>query len=242
MKKSPFILFVVLFMVGCQSTPSIVPPTETLFPPITPIPSETLAPTQTSSPLPTLTASVTVQLTFTPTLTSTPQPPLVIHEWNPETVLISMRESMGDGGMSVGDLGPPPFILYADGSLFVTKTIVVDDRHQTQVLVKKMSKKEICQHLNTLDQIGYLDYDSSNYTFIGGEPYWIGSKSIFITINAWKAKSDWYYDLAFSMDENTIRDLYGQDGYPIISPALRDIYYFLMNIQQMILKYINQTV
>jgi hypothetical protein len=78
-----------------------------------------------------------------------------------------------------------------------------------------------------LDQTGYLDYNTASYTFIGGEPTGIGGSSTFITVNAWVSKSDEYYDLGFYLQNDTIQELYGQKGYPIISPALRNAYYFL---------------
>jgi len=111
--------------------------------------------------------------------------------------------------------------------LFVTQYFLVGDYYKTQVLVKKLSREEICQHLNTLDQIGYLDYDSSNYTFVGDEPDSIGGPSINIVANAWRSKSDRYYDLGYYLRDDVIQESYGQKGYPIISPALRDAYYFL---------------
>ena len=83
----------------------------------------------------------------------------------------------------------------------------------------------MCQHLNTLDQAGYLDYDSATYTFIGGDQLIIGGPSTYIEVNAWKSKYDWYSSLSLYLGEE-IR-YYGQDGFPIISPALRDTYYFL---------------
>jgi hypothetical protein len=221
MKSIMRLIVLLLILTACSPIASLATVMPTL------IPSRTFVPSVTSIPSETPTLMSTITPTFTITPTSTPQPPLAEHEWSPETVLISIREGGGDGGMSLGDLGPPPFILYADGSLFVTQHVPFGDYYKTQVLVKKLHREEVCQHLNTLDQAGYLDYDSSNYTFNGDKPYGIGGPSTFIDVNAWKSKSDQYYDLGNYLREDIIRELYGQKGYPVISPALQDTYRFL---------------
>ena len=78
-----------------------------------------------------------------------------------------------------------------------------------------------------LDQIGYLDYDPSNYSFIGGKPLGLGAPSTFITLNAWKWKSSVYYELRLFLQKDIVDKFWGQKGYPVISPALRNAYYFL---------------
>lgn len=223
MRLAVQIIFLLSILTACTSAGPLVTTAPTFTPSRTSIPSETPIPSDTP------TFTLTIAPTFTVTPTSTPQPPLTEYEWNPEIVLISMREEMGDGGMSLGDLGPPPFILYADGSLFLSQDIAVGNSYRTQILTKKLGREEICQHLNTLDQTGYLDYNSSNYVFIGGEADSVGGPNIFIAVNAWKSKSDNYYDLGYYLRGDVIRKFYGQKGYPIISPALRDAYYFLDN-------------
>ena len=219
--KSLIKLFILLnVLAACSPAVSSATVTPTLAPSHTPIPLATAIPSETKS----LTSTITPTFTITPT--STPQPPLTEHEWNPENVLILMRESLGDGGMFIGDLGPPQYILYADGTLFITQSIVVDDNHQTRLLVKNLTRDEICQHLNTLDQIGFLDYDSSNYDF-GGKPLITGAPSIYFEVNAWNSKSGWYSGLSYYIEDQSIREYYGQIGFPNISPALSDAYYFL---------------
>lgn len=219
--RSITIIFLLSILTACAPA---VPLATT---PASETPMNTLPPGQVPSHSQIVTPSFVPFSTLTPSATSTFQPPLTEHEWNPEIVLISMRENMGDGGMLLGDLGPPPFILYADGSLFITQDVAVGNYYATRVLIKKLSKVEICQHLNTLDQAGYLDYESSSYIFIGDKPFGAGGSSTFIVVNAWKSKSDQYYDLGFYLREDIIHKLYGQNGYPVISPALRDAYYFL---------------
>jgi hypothetical protein len=187
MHKSLFIVLLsTLFVLSClQRTRPYVAP-ETQEPVI--VRTETQAVTSAVSP------------TSSPTRTSTPQPPLVEHEWQPEWVLLSFNFTSGDGG---GDLRPPlapKFILYADGNLFVERFL----EKGSQFLVKKLERKEICQTLNTLDQIGFLDYDPSSYEFIGGGPYVMGAGGVSIEVNSWKSHNGNYYILSRSLyDELT---------------------------------------
>jgi len=190
-------------------------------------PSRTFVPSQTPIPSETPTLAPTITPTFTPTPTSTSQPPLVEHEWNPETVLISMVWGPGDGGGHIGDLGPPTYILYADGNLFMLNLVKEEDRYRVQVLNKKLNRLELCQHLNTLDQIGYLNYLPSDYSFNGDKPLIIGAPSLSITVNAWKLSSGSYYGLSDYLENDVVKEYYGQKGYPIISPALQTAYRFL---------------
>ena len=182
------------------------------------IPSKTPIPSETPP---------TIVPTFTITPTSTPQPPLVEHERSPELVVVSMRFSPGDGGGGIGDLGPPPFILCSDGNLFMLNWLKLDDGYRVQVLTKKLDRLELCRHINTLDQIGYLDYEPSDYSFIGGKSLVIGPPSTFITVNTWKSSSGSYYGLSFYLENDIVKEYYGQNGYPIISLALQNAYDFL---------------
>jgi len=234
MKRTLRLFFVcALFVLGCAPAEPAISNTPTLIPTrisdistevddvggISSIPSQTPIPSETPTVLP----------TFTITPTSTLQPPLTAHEWSPEIVLISIRSNFGDGGTAIGDAGSPPLILYADGSMFISGTKNVNGRDYDQVLTKKLSRKEICQNLNTLDQIGYLDYDRSSYSFIGGRPLAIGYPDTFIAINAWKSLFDGFSGLDYFLQKDVIDEFYGQNGYPVILPALRDAYNFLTN-------------
>lgn len=237
MKRILLLFFVcILFVIGCVPVQPVMLPTGTLILSNTP----TLIPAQTNvvsneeedmggiSSIPSKTPiPPTIIPTFTITPTSTPQPPLTEHEWNPETVLISMRFSPGDGGGFIGDLGPPSFILYADGSLFILNWLEVDNGYRVEVLTKKLDRLELCKHINTLDRIGFLDYTPSDYSFIGGESLIDGASSAYITANAWKSNSGSYYGLSLYLENNIVKEYYGQNGYPIISPALRAVYHFL---------------
>ena len=222
MMKSIMKLVVLLgILAACSPATPLATVTPTLTPSRTPIPSKTSIPSETS----TLTFAVAPAFTSTPT--STPQPPLVEHEWNPETVLISMDWSPGDGGGHIGDLGPPTFILYADGNIFMLNLLKLEDGYHVQVLNKKLNRLELCKHINTLDQIGYLDYIPSDYSFIGDKSLVIGAPSISINVNAWKSSSGSYYGLIDYLENDTVKEYYGKNGYPIISPALQNAYHFL---------------
>ena len=221
MKSIIKISFLLSILAACSPARSLATTAPTLAPSRISVPSETPIPSDT------LTLTSTITPTFTITPTSTFQPPLGGHEWYPELVLISMRSNFGDGGAYIGDAGSPPFILYVDGSLFIHSSKNINGKYYNQVLTKKLNRKEICQNLNTLDHIGYLDYDPSNYSFIGGKPLGEGAPDTFITVNAWKAMSYAYYELGYFLQKNIVDAFYGQKGYPVISPALRNAYYFL---------------
>jgi hypothetical protein len=195
-------------------------------------PSLTLQPSQTRYPSRTPTPSLTPFPTLTISPTSTLQPPLTEHQWQPERVLISLEFTPGDGGGFAPSY--PSFILYADGNMFKTGFLKIENEYRKQLLFKKLGRKEICQNLNTLDQIGFLDYDPSDYQFIGGYPSVQGGGSVYIRVSAWKPHNNIYHELgiylneemASSLNENRI-DINDQRGFPVISPALRNAYYFL---------------
>lgn len=190
-------------------------------------PSPTLIPSQSPVPSETPTLPLTFAPTVTSTLTSTPQPPLVSHEWNPEIVLISVDERGGDGGWLIGDNGLRKFVLYYDGSLFLTRSLMTDHGNRTQMLYKRLTREEICQHLNTLDQIGFLDYDPESYHFNEGRSLVTGARSTYLEVYSWKTTIDRYYGLNVFLQEEIVDEYYHSPGYPEISPALRNAYYFL---------------
>lgn len=195
--------------------------------------------TETQEPLTVRTETQTVTSTVSParspTMTSTPQPPLVEHEWEPEQALMLFRFTAGDGGGIIAQSAPPRFILYADGGLFVTRSTEDDSRQQ--LFFKKLTREEICQNLNTLDQIGFLDYDPSTYEFVGDGPMMMGAPGVYMEVNSWKSHKSHYYELGlFIPDKLTGRtpaELRMQDpgenmeySSPVISPALQTAYYF----------------
>jgi len=223
MKKKSFILFVVLFMIGCQPLSSVGLPTETPFPSITPVPSETLVPSQTSSPLPTLTASATVRPTLTPTLTSTPQPALVEHEWKPMPILV--KYDTENGGLCGMECPPFPisFILYGDGTLILDSFVPKGESGYWELLYKKLPQNEICKLLNTIDQIGFLDLDPESYfgRYVTDSSTWV------VEVNAWRQNHGAFYAL-----NDLVSDLESYSEFPrglSIPPSVLSIYQLLNN-------------
>lgn len=230
---SPFILLLALVLAGCQT--ALTPAKTSQASPIPSRPFHTLTlpptPRRTFTPRPSKTPvlSATPFPTFTVSPTSTLQPPLVEHTWQPETALGLLFHTRGDGGSIFMDSIQPSFALFADGRLFVKK--YDDSTGYSQILTRQLSRQEICQHLNTLDQVGFLDYDPETYQFVGGHPSVSGGPGVQIEINAWKSHSHSYYEMSGYL-KGTFDDAFGLDpndptGRPIILPALRDAYYFL---------------
>ena len=234
-KSLSFIILLVLILAGCQAASA---PTESSQ--VSPIPSRPFhTPTLSRTPHPvftpylskTPTLAPTPFPTFTISPTSTLQPPLVEHTWQPETVLISFYETHGDGGADYPFTIKPSFLLLADGRLFVSHYDL--ETGEYSILTRQLNRREICQHLNTLDQIGYLDYDPATYQFVGGSPSILGAPGNIITVNTWSmAQENSYYELSRYMDGGRYGPSIGLDpndpnGRPVVSPALRDTYYFL---------------
>jgi hypothetical protein len=167
-------------------TPTIsVSLTPTIRPTVTRRPTKTLRPTRTLRP----TYTSTLTLTPTVTLTSTPVPALVAHIWNPLAVLISYDAQGGDGCCEYPI--PPLIMLYSDGRFFTTQHVQTENDFRAQILTSQLSRQQICQLLNTVDQSGIFDYDPTSYRYepFGGEPQEI------VRINAWRSKEFSHYGL-----------------------------------------------
>ncbi|MBI5296644.1 MAG: hypothetical protein HY869_14295 [Chloroflexi bacterium] len=230
---SPFIILLVLILAGCQTALTPAKTSQASPIPSRPFRTLTLSPTPrlTFTPRPSKTPvlSATPFPIFTVSPTSTLQPPLVEHTWQPETALTLLFHTRGDGGSIFLDSVQPSFALFADGGLFVKK--YDESTGYSQIFTRLLSRQEICQHLNTLDQIGFLDYDPETYQFVGGHPSVAGGPGVQIEINAWKSHSHSYYEMSGYL-KGTFDNVFGLDpndptGRPIILPALRDAYYFL---------------
>ncbi len=193
-RKLRFTLFFILvFLTGCQNnapasspTPSSLPITATKTVTAVPLPNPTL----TESP--------------TSTATSLPQPTAVasqeIQEWKPENVLIYYAFS------DEKELPPPiPYqlILYADGQMFLFqygyKAFVEENDTYIQILTESLNNKEICSLLNTIDQVGFFDYDTSTYDL--SENNQEGLVTHYIQVNSWQSKSVELYGLGFAINE-----------------------------------------
>jgi hypothetical protein len=156
------------------------------------------------------------------------------HKWQPETVLIYYAYS------DLKELPPPiPYklILYADGQMF----LFPDDYNASygdyiQILTKKLTNKEICALLNTIDQVGFFNYDPSTYKFSTNNQE--GLVTEYIQVNSWRSKSVNLYGLGFVLeflnevdpiqyedevdkvmvDTYNIINYYPRDGFEIYQP------------------------
>jgi len=219
MRKAIIILWVgILMIAGCvpATHPSIVFETQT--PSRIPKPSKTSFPTKTPTVVPLSTA------TLFPYSTSTPSHPLLEHKWYPEKVLISVDFTGGDGCCFFPQT--PHLMLFADGTLIMTRYDEIDNIAGRRIWEKKLNRQEICQHLNSLDQVGFLDYDPSTYVF-DGDPRIMGGGNLLIDVNAWKSNGGAFRDL------NSYFMMYFQGdsgpGTPTILPALLDTYFLIVN-------------
>jgi hypothetical protein len=158
--------------------------------------------------------------TFTPELVGTPIPPLTSHEWMPDSILVKI-EAVGTGdGCCIYSL-PPFLILYADGTLII--------RNDSDLIQKTvLDRRRVCSVLNTIDQYGFLDYDPTTY---GVSPIGYPSR-IRILVNAWKTKDIILEDLfGFIYDLFDLAEYGIEEPEPVILPALRDTFTFLINYQ-----------
>lgn len=224
MKRIVLPLVVVFLIISCVPAQSIEMPTQPLTPSKTFFLTSTPRPTRTKSPSHTPAPSLTLTPTVTPSLTGTPQPSLTAHEWKPENLLFSMEWTNGDGCCEFPH--PPRIILYADGNMFLTRSIIVNDISRYQVLSRQLSRQELCQNMNTLDQIGFLDYDPSTYVF-NSEPAVEGGGKTVIDVNAWKNVYGAFDSLGAYVDLESWSG--SGKGIPVILPALRNAYLLFHN-------------
>lgn len=170
----------------------------------------------------------TLTPTLFPTITGTPTPPvpppLSLHEWLPEPLLLVFDDTGGNGGYPP----PPDLLLYADGQLIANYYGFGNKpgRWHTQ-----LTRGEVCQVLNTIEQTGFLNFDPTSYNYVplGGGP------TTHIVVNAWGSIDYWFSHLI---------DLVGDPGYvdsylqgcdycpvPYVSPAISEAYLFLSNYE-----------
>ncbi|RJP54563.1 MAG: hypothetical protein C4583_02195 [Anaerolineaceae bacterium] len=138
--------------------------------------------------------------------------------------MILVYETPGDGGGFIPYSIPPYFSLFADGRLFVIRRN--EETWNFQVFTKQLNRQELCQHLNTLDQIGFLDYDSTTYRFSNGKSFGNGSPGIQIIVNAWKSHDYVYDGLNGYVEDWSNLESVKPNWRPVILPALRDAYNF----------------
>lgn len=171
--------------------------------------------------------------TWSPTLTPIPTPyappvsTLEAHTWLPENRLVIVDSHGGDGCCQYPR--PPELILYSNGQLYIYHS------QAGQLLTKKLIREEICAFLNTIDQLGFFDYDPATYLI---DPYGRqidsyaieGSSTQHISVKAWRSNSMSLYGLwSFIEDEETYVDWPKNRPYqpPTILPSLSSTFLFL---------------
>ncbi|MBN2503569.1 MAG: hypothetical protein JXB38_22525 [Anaerolineales bacterium] len=153
---------------------------------------------------------------FPPTATSTPQPPLKAHTWEPEPILVNIEKRT----MFLDY--PPDLALYGDGLLILSGE---SEGFQFQPVYTHLNRKKNCKLLNTIDQLGYLDYDPSTYN-----PRIDVHASVKLDVNAWNSTQGEYLILWDFID--AIPGVVACDDCPPnpqVLPALKDTYHLLMN-------------
>ena len=198
--------------------------TVTLIPSVTP----------TSRPLPSLTP---LPPTLTPTQTSTSVPELISHKWNPSQTLIIFDNFGGDGGSRFRMYLPPRLSLLWNGELFFTTWDNKNNLYLVQSTI--LTPEGVCHLLNSIDQIGFFDYDPS--TYISDPQNWhppvMGAQSTYISIKAWRSKSVSLYGLDDFINElDFIKEAWKCGDcpdleIPTILPSLRNTYQLLDNYQ-----------
>jgi hypothetical protein len=163
-------------------------------------------------------------------LSSTPVPPLEAHEWVPEIVIASLDHEGGDGCHQFPS--HPELVLYSDGQLFIKRY----NGQYLQLLTKQLKRQDVCAFLNTVDQLGFFDYDANTYSIDRyGHPIQNfsveGSNTQIISINAWRSKGVALYALGSYLSEPSSLEI-SEDSYfqaPTILPAVKNTYQFLNN-------------
>lgn len=218
------LLFLICFLFACSKSTDLPPspePTSNVTLKETPTLTRTIKYTSTVVRTKTPTPTATQTLTATITSTSTPQPPLVAHTWKLENVLLEI-ESVGGDGCCL-ETFPPDLVLYSNGLLIRSKY----ENGMYEMMARKLKRKEMCALFNTLDQVGFLDYDPSVYQ----DPM-MGLGNTYITVNLWKKQQiygqvldkwiyegdDWWYELC---NTDTCQPA------PVILPALSNAYKLL---------------
>jgi hypothetical protein len=191
----------------------------------------TLGPPAETPPLPTdsLSSTTSPSPSETATLLTTPSPvaPLADHDWAPRPVLVYFDATGGDGCCS--HPFPPGFVLYADGTLFLMQW-----DQEWFLGTTHLERSEVCQLLNTIDQLGFFDYDGAGYEIDMTNPPVDGSATWQISVSAWREKAVRLYGLG-----SIIRML--EDPPPVecdycpplptILPALRNTFNLLSSYE-----------
>jgi hypothetical protein len=165
-----------------------------------------------------------------PTFTPPPVAPLITRTWEAAPVLVRLGSYGGDGGgeFKIYFETLPSFVLYSDGQLVIEKPV----SEGVQLLQAKLDRSATCAVLNTIDQIGFFDYDPSahkNFEDLLGD----GVPNTVIEVNAWRSQY---------VDHNAIGYYIDKEDDPVIKkrlascnqcilPSLRATYRFLRAYQ-----------
>jgi hypothetical protein len=173
-----FLIPILLILLSASCAPEHPAPTATLAPSITQ--TRTRPPTITPTLSPTITSTPTITPTPTPWPTITPSGELTTHTWAAEPVLIYLNTWGGDGAQFPF---PPDLVLYSNGQLFIQNFNYLPG----VLFTTQLSRQEICALLNTIDQIGFFEYDHSTNNY----EYFIGSGGPItdLAVNAWQTNS-----------------------------------------------------
>ncbi len=113
-------------------------------------------------------------------------------------MLVRFGSYGGDGGdeFKIYFETLPVFVLYSDGRLVVRKPVP----EGVQLLQARLDRSATCAVLNTIDQIGFFDYDVSVY-----KKYeeWLGdgAPNVVIEVNAWRSQYVDHNALAYYIEE-----------------------------------------
>jgi hypothetical protein len=227
-KLTYFVMFLLIVLTACseQRVVSNGPPVAS---------SPILQPSATIIATKTQTDNQNVLLTNIPppTVVKTSQPTAVAHleshTWMTENPIAEYYSYGGDGCCQYPR--PPEFVLFSDGQLFIH----VQNGEFPQVLTKQLTRQEICAFLNTIDQLGFFDYDGQTYQIdrYGQQIQYFsieGTNTQHISINAWRSNSVSLYGLrAYLEAKPSIFDLPQDDFFqsPTILPAIKNTFFFL---------------
>lgn len=145
-------------------------------------------------------------------------PPLQDHTWVPQSIQIFVDKSPGDGGGSYDF--PPELILFGDKQLIISNP--QSEWFTFKPLTKALSREETCKLLNTIDQVGYFDYDYTTY-----RPPFEGSQYTHIAVDSWRSNTSWNQALERFVWDFDLDEWLWPSPPPVVLPAIADTYKLL---------------
>ena len=208
-------------LLGACNASASIPPTPTIT-----ATKVTLTPTiatSTFTPTETFTPTSTLVPTQTPWPTATPLPisPLITHTWQAGPVLVQYASEFGDVG---------PYDIHVPTTLYTDGTIITWRRESEhlEIMQGKLSHKEVCAFLNTIDQTGFFNLAQQNWmqnTYqaeYDGYAVGEGAISSVIDVRVWVTQTVGFYGLDTLLDvlkdePNSVKDRY-------VPRAIRAVY------------------